>query len=156
MVCIASARVKVCTYVVYKDNISRVPSIPESSCPSPLMHSSVLYKQRKADTLFCKKTMCENMEHTFEEAFRKPSGQSVKDVFWQRLRGRFRFGKACCDPLFPFLSKSVVLPLNFITSDFLPVKRDVHISALSFIGPSSSTKGSLSIELLRGKNTSSQ
>lgn len=85
------ACVKVCTYVVYKANLSRVPSIQRTSCPSPLMHSSELYKQWKADTLLCKRTMCENMEHTFKEGFKKPSGRCVlakiawKVSFWKGL-----------------------------------------------------------------------
>lgn len=66
----------------------------------------------------------------------------------------FVLEKACCDTLFPFLSQSVVSPLNFITLDFLSVKWDVHINtALSFMGPSSSTERSLCLELSRGKNS---
>lgn len=139
------ACVKACTYVVYKANLSRVPSIQRTSCPSPLMHSSVLYKQWKADTLLCKRTMCENIKHTFKDGFKKPSGQSVKDVFWQRLSGRFHFGKAWCDSFsFPLIICSFAL--KFYSCCIM------HIStALSFMGLPTSTVRSLSLELSRGK-----
>ncbi len=97
------ACVKVCTYVVYKANLSRVPSIQRTSCPSPLMHSSELYKQWKADTLLCKRTMCENMEHTFKEGFKKPSGRVLNMCF----------GKDCVEG---FILERPVVILFFLSS----------------------------------------